>query len=409
MPARTITRRAFLSAAAVAGLGVLAGCARAGESAPADRRASVAVSDRVPPAPEVADELVLVAVGDVLLHPSVQESGLRSDGSRDYAHLFARVADEVSAADLALVSQETVLGGEGLGLSGYPCFNGPQEVGDAEVAAGFDVVLHANNHALDKGLEGIGAELAFWRSRHPDVLVTGMADDAEAARGAAVVERGGRRVAVLNYATSTNGIPLPEPWAVRMISEEQVSADVAAAREAGAEAIVAVPHWGDEYAPAPSDEQRRWAQVLADSGVDAIVGGHPHVLQPLEALTATDGRVVPVAWSLGNFVSGQDRMDAMVGGLARVTLSFSPEGARVSECRLGALVTHRAKGEALTTYRLADYTDELAAANGIRWFEGCAGFSRQWCVDFCAERLGPGFDPVACEVVWRAGAAGGTS
>ena len=395
-----LTRRSFFSTAALAGLGALAGCS--GTPAPEAEREPVTVYDRAEEAPAVSGTLTIMAIGDVLLHPSVQDSGLRADGSRDYSHFFAHIAGDVEAADLALVSQETLLGGEALGLSGYPSFNGPQEVGDAEVAAGFDVVLHANNHALDRGLDGIAAELAYWRSAHPDMLVTGIADSQEAAGEPPLIERAGHVVAVLNYATYLNGIPLPEPWAVRMMDTELVAADVAAARSAGADLIVACPHWGDEYAAEPNADQRSWAQALADAGADVIIGGHPHVLQPFETLTASDGRTVPVFWSVGNFVSGQGRMDTMVGGMAQVSVSFSDAGARVDECRLTALVTQRAKGEGFATRRLADYTEELAAANGIRAFEGCEGFSRAWCVEFCSERLGGDFDPVAGELVWRA-------
>ena len=395
-----LTRRSFFSAAALAGLGALTGCSSA--PAPEAGREPSTVYDRAYDGEAASDAFTIMAIGDVLLHPSVQDSGLRADGPRDYTHFFAHIVGDVEAADLALVSQETLLGGEALGLSGYPSFNGPQEVGDAEVAAGFDVVLHANNHALDRGLDGIAAELAYWRSAHPDMLVTGIADSQEAAGEPPLIERAGHVVAVLNYATYLNGIPLPEPWAVRMMDAELVAADVAAARSAGADLIVACPHWGDEYAAEPNADQRGWAQTLADAGVDVIIGGHPHVLQPFETLASADGRTVPVFWSVGNFVSGQSRMDTMVGGMAQVSVSFSDAGVHVDECRLTALVTQRAEGEDFTTRRLADYTEELAAANGIRAFEGCGGFARQWCVDFCSERLGEGFDPAAGELVWRA-------
>ena len=129
-----LTRRSFFSAAALAGLGALAGCSDA--PAPEAERTPGTVLDRVEEAPAASDALTIMAIGDVLLHPSVQDSGLRADGTRDYSHFFAHIAGDVEAADLALVSQETLLGGEALGLSGYPSFNGPQEVGDAEVAAG---------------------------------------------------------------------------------------------------------------------------------------------------------------------------------------------------------------------------------------------------------------------------------
>ena len=94
-------------------------------------------------------------VGDVLLHERVTESGLREDGSYNYDHFFTHVKDDISSADLALVNQEVILGGRDIGLSGYPAFNGPFEVGDALASAGFDVVLHATNHALDRGSRGL--------------------------------------------------------------------------------------------------------------------------------------------------------------------------------------------------------------------------------------------------------------
>ena len=409
MAGTMLTRRAFLATAALVGVGALSACAEPSAADDAGVREDVTIYDQAADGREAAssdgpasapDELTLLMVGDVLLHDTVQDTGLMPDGTRDYAHLFAQVADDIAAADVAIAGQETILGGEALGLSGYPTFNGPQEVGDAEAAAGFDALAHANNHALDRGLDGIAAELAFWRSAHPDVLVAGIADSQEVADEPPIVERAGHRVAVLSYAAMTNGIPLPEPWAVRMLDEEAIVSDVTAALEAGAELVVACPHWGNEYESSPSQEQRRWAQVLADAGADVIIGAHPHVLQPFEVLAAADGRSVPVFWSLGNFVSNQDTTDTMLGGMARVRASFSGGGAAVVECGLTALVTHKAAGTAFTTYRLADYTESLAAANSVHATD--AGFSRQACVELCSARLGDGFDPATCEITWRA-------
>lgn len=397
---RLLTRRGFFSAAALAGLGALAGCSSVESPAPsAEASERATVYDEAAPEP---DELTVLMVGDILVHTGVWQSGEREDGTRNYDHIFAQVADDVTAADLALVGQETILGGESLGFSGYPAFNSPQEFGDAEVAAGFDVALCASNHALDKGMAGIESALDYWRSAHPDVLVTGIADSQDAFDAIPLIEREGHRIAVLNYTYGTNGIPLPQPWAVHLLDEDRIFEDVAAAREAGAEAVIACPHWGIEYAATPSDDQRLWAQVLADAGADVIIGGHPHVVQPFEVIDGPDGRVVPVFWSVGNFVSTQTRKDSMVGAMARASLLFDGKSCQVAACSLTPVVTHRASGTDFTTYRLADYTEELASANLVRGFSSCGDFSREWCVDFCAERLGDDFDTADCELVWQA-------
>lgn len=395
-----LTRRGFLAVCGLGGVAAVAACVaqRPAEREPGEGREVLLDED----ASAQRVDVTLVMVGDILMHTSVVESGERSDGTRSYDHLFANVADDVAAAGVAVVSQETVLAGSALGVSSYPAFCSPEEVGDAEVAAGFDVALCASNHACDVGQAGIDAMLSYWRSEHPDMVVAGVADSEDAAEAVPLVERDGHLIAILNYASMMNGIPLPNEWSVRMLSDEQVAADVEAAREAGAEAIVACPHWGTEYMEGPDDDQRHWAQVLADAGADLIVGGHPHVLQPFETIQSADGRTVPVFWSVGNFVSGQQRMDTMVGGMARATLTFEGGSCRVSSCGLTPLITNRGSGEALSTYRLADYTEDLAAGNGIRDFEGCSGFSRQWCVDFCSERLGDAFDAQACELTWEA-------
>lgn len=121
-----------------------------------------------------ATEFSLVMVGDVLLHTPVSDSGLMEDGSYNYSHLFRNVRNDIEEADLALVNQEVILGGTELGLSGYPAFNGAYEVGDALVEAGFDVVLHATNHALDKGRRGILNCINYWRTSQPDMGVIGL-------------------------------------------------------------------------------------------------------------------------------------------------------------------------------------------------------------------------------------------
>ncbi len=414
----SLSRRAFLAALGLGGTGLLAGCsAGKGDAADVAAPAKETVYDR---GTQKAAEAVAAAtdtvtapdatvtigmVGDILVHTYVWKSGVQDDGSRNYDHIFENVRGDIEPLDLAMLDQETILGGESLGFSGYPSFNSPQEFADAEVAAGFDVILHANNHVLDRSMTGIESELAYWRANFPQVIVTGMADSEEAAAVVPVVELAGHKVAVLNFTQDTNGIPLPDeaPWAVRMLTDEQVESDFAAAKAAGAEAIIVCPHWGEEYTEGPNDYQREWAVRFIELGATVIFGNHPHVMQPVELLTATDGRTVPVYWSLGNFVSTMSRMDSMIGGLGRVTINFAGGSVSVAEARLTPLVTHKILGPGITTFRLVDYTEDLAAQNAIRSFDGLVDFSRAWCVEFCQGRLGDGFDAESCEFVLAAG------
>lgn len=407
---RSVSRRGFLKLAAA---GLLSGCAAGGgraESGVGDAPTSARMrretlfdrEDAAVPEPEQpsASEVTIGMVGDILVHRYVWLSGEQADGSRNYDALFEHVKADIEAFDIAILDQETILGGQALGeFQSFPTFNSPQEFADAEVAAGFDVFLKANNHAMDQGMAGIQAELAYWRERFPEALVTGMADSAEAAAALPILERAGHKIAILSYTSTTNGIPLPEdaPWAVNMLDEGKIASDFAAVREAGAEAIIACPHCGTEYAGGADGVQRHWAGYMAEQGADVVMCNHPHVLQPFEWVWTSDGRRVPVFWSLGNFVSAQVRMDTMVGGLAHVTLRFEDGNVSVAAAGLTPLVEQKAYGPGMTTYKLCDYTEELAAANVIRGEEGNGAFSRQWCVDLCAARLGEGFDPATCE------------
>lgn len=392
-----VSRRGLLAGSAAGALGLLmSGCAQVAPTVPdVPATTGAVIYDEAAPAVESVT-VDLMMVGDVLVHPGVWQSGLRDDGSYDFGHLFSHVADDVAAADIALLNQETILGGTQLGLSGYPLFNGPQEIGDAEAAVGFTHVACASNHCLDMGFEGIEGELGFWRSKHPEVVPLGIATSQEAHDSITVFERDGLRVALLNYTFGTNGIEVPadEPWCCDVLDEAEVAQDVAAAR-AAADLVVFLPHWGTEYNLGTDQYQLDWAQSLCEQGVDVIIGTHPHVIEPVEVMTGSDGHRMLVFWSLGNFVSAQDQAARMVGGMAKVRMAKDDSGAHVTSYGFVPLVDHKVFGRvAMTTYRLADYTDELASANGI--LANDATFSLQYCKDLCSQVLGEGFDAETC-------------
>ena len=344
---------------------------------------------------DTTDTVTLVMVGDVLLHTPINESALQEDGSYDFRHLFAHVKDDIQAADIALVNQEVILGGTELGLSGYPAFNGAFEAGDALVDTGFDVVLHATNHALDKGRQGILNCLNYWHTKQPQMKVVGIYDSAAAQESQlCICEQNGIKVAVLNYTYGTNGIPLPAgmQYAVNLLDEDQVERDVEHAKEE-ADFVVVCPHWGQEYSHGINGQQEKYAQLFADLGVDLVIGTHPHVIEPVEWVEGENGQKTLVYYSLGNFInatsgSGEGVADRMVGAMAEVTLKRDKTGQIViEEYGVEPLVTQMLTGRnRITTYKLSDYSQKLADENEV--LERDDTFSYDFCKELCHEVFG---------------------
>lgn len=352
------------------------------------------VEDTTQPAPETTAEpeketVSIIMVGDVLLHEKVAESGKRDDGTYNYDHFFANVKDEILGADIAIVNQEVILGGKELGLTGYPSFNGAFEVGDAEANVGFNVVLHATNHALDKGKTAVLNCIDFWKTKHPDIGMIGIYDSQESRDSIYVTEKNGIKVAILNYTYGTNGIPLPSdmPYAVNMLDETTVRSDVAKAKQM-ADFVIVAPHWGTEYTHDIVDYQKRWTDIFADCGVDLVIGTHPHVVEPVETVEK-NGHSMLVYYSIGNFINstaetGSGIADRMLGAMATVTIEKDENGGavKISDYGVIPLVTHVKTGQAqTTTYKLSDYTQEMAAQNEI--VASDPAFSLEYCKNIC--------------------------
>lgn len=330
-----------------------------------------------------ANTFSLMMVGDNLLHKPVSESGRRKNGKYNYDSLFIHIKDEAESADAAMINQEVVLGGAKLGISGYPSFNGRYEVGDAIAKAGFNVVLHATNHSLDKGVAGIKNCLKFWRKKHPDIKVTGMNESAKAQNKITYIKKKGICVAILNYTYGTNGIRMPEsmPYAVNMLTKKKVARDVRKAKKK-ADFIVVCPHWGTEYNTGIDASQKRWAKYFLKIGVDLVIGTHPHVIEPVKWMKGKGGRKMLVYYSLGNFVNSTSRRGAGVarqfyGGMAKVNLRRNADGKVViSKAKFVPLITHKKANGKITTYKVADYTKKMAAKNRISRCDSGFSFKR---------------------------------
>ena len=318
--------------------------------------------------PEVSERphkvmrVTLAAVGDDLIHSQVVRSGKRRDGSYNFDHLFEKIKPDIKKADIAVINQETVLGGKSLTYSGYPRFNSPTEIGDAIVNAGFDVVQHATNHAMDKGEVGLQNTIDFWK-KHSSITTVGVNETKEQQDTICVVEKNGIRIAMLNYTYGLNGLSLPanRKYMVNLLEEEKVRSDIEAAKKC-ADFIVVFPHWGSEYVYKPTKVQEKWANLFLECGVDLVIGAHPHVLEPVEWLEDEQGHKMLVYYSLGNYISAQTKEARMLGGLANITIEMTEgEKAKIVEASITPLVTHfTSKFNEYAVYKLDDYTEELA-------------------------------------------------
>ena len=339
-------------------------------------------------------EITLVMVGDMLMHTPVNNTGKMEDGSMNFDHLFTYTKDMISEADIAIVNQEVVLGGPELGISGYPRFNTYYEVGDALAEAGFDVVLHATNHSMDQGLEGLENCLNFWEDNYPDMAVIGMYDSKEDRDEIYVYEQQGIRIAILNYTYGTNGQPLPAgmPYAINLLEKSLIAQDVARAKEV-ADFVILCPHWGTEYVLEETNAQRRWAEFFLECGVDLVIGTHPHVIEPVEMFADEDGREMLVYYSLGNYVNAtsSEKNDIgirMLGAMASVTIARNEEGeVYIKEYSAEPLVTYISDDQkTITTYPLELFTEEMAAESYTRRFD--TDFSKEYCEEIWRQVFG---------------------
>lgn len=319
-----------------------------------------------------SDTISIVMVGDILLHTPVEKSALNAQGMYDFTPIFAEVKEDISGADLALVNQEVIIGGEELGVSGYPAFNAPYPIADALVDAGFDVICQATNHAMDKGKKGILNDLAYWESHYPDMVVTGIQDREEEWQQITTVCVGDVTLAILNYTYGTNGIALPSdmPYAVNLLQEEKVKQDLQMAEQI-ADFTIVCPHWGTEYQLTPSKEQEKWKNIFLEGGADLVIGTHPHVIEPVEMVSDGENHML-VYYSLGNFVNwtsgkGTGVANRMVGGMAQIQLKKENDKVVIKEYGVKPLVTHVEEGYGgVKTYALSDYSETLGEANLIR-------------------------------------------
>ena len=251
------------------------------------------------------DTLTLMFIGDVMSHMPQVTAAQQEDGTYDYAPCYRFLAPYIASADICIANMEVPLAGAP--YSGYPQFSCPDNMMSQLYEAGVDVFLTSNNHTCDKGAKGIRRTIQVMDSLGIPHVGTYLDSVDFQQRNPLIVEKNGFRIAILNYTYGTNGIPAPNPFIVNLLDSACIARDVARARELKADYIIVMPHWGIEYERHQNKKQMGYANYMYDCGADMVIGGHPHVVQPI-TLENKNQLGVPqriTAYSLGNFVSNQ--------------------------------------------------------------------------------------------------------
>lgn len=260
--------------------------------------------------------LSLLFLGDFMQHDSqIAAAYNKAAGTYDYGPCFRYVKPYIEAVDLAVGNLEVTLAGKP--YTGYPQFSAPDQLLTALKDLGMDVMVTANNHCVDRGNSGLVRTIDKLDSM--GILHTGTFKSEEEKEKSypLLVTTQGFRLAFLNYTYGTNGLPVKPPGVVNFIDTAAIRKDLARARNENPDAIIVFAHWGTEYESMPSKAQKEVARLCFKHGARLVIGSHPHVLQPMEWNKA-ENRFV--AYSLGNFVSGQRKRYTDGGAMVRIEL-----------------------------------------------------------------------------------------
>ena len=295
--------------------------------------------------------LNLIMGGDALINDKLYNAYKTNDGY-DFKDIFTYLKDYLDDYDLAYYNQETILGGAEIGLSSYPSFNSPYEVGDALIAAGFNLVSLATNHTLDRGEKAILNSINYWKDK--DVLTAGSYSSFEDRNEIRIKEKNHIKYTLLNYTYGTNGISVPSgrEYLVNVwpcigsnpstdtkyqAYKETVLEDIKRVRDK-VDVLMVAMHWGVEYTHTPTAYQEDMAKFLADNGVDIVIGTHPHVIMPVTWIGDT-----LVIYSLGNMISAQETKvdeNTTIGLLTSIKITKTDGGIKLTDLNNELIYTY---------------------------------------------------------------------
>lgn len=321
-------------------------------------------------------KLSFYGVGDNLIHSEIIDYAQIEEDAFNFKPIYQNITDDIQTADLSFINQESIIGGDDLGYTGYPTFNTPSDMVINLVDLGFNIISGSNNHSLDLGTSGIENTLKYWGDYQNDILFTGVFDSQESRDTTDIIEVDGMKFAILTYTYGTNSIEPEFSYLVNYFDSELISEDVQKAKEISDFVIVSA-HWGDEHTLAPNQMQVEYAKLFADLEVDLVLGTHSHTIQPVEWMKGTNGNETLVIYSLGNLVASSTSDINMLGG--SISLDFIQDGEEhyIDNVKFIPLVIHyetAIEGDIdsrtnFEIFKLSEYSEELANEHALNFFE----------------------------------------
>ena len=271
-------------------------------------------------AQQAGNTLSLLFMGDIMGHtPQINGAYDSKTKTYDYQPVFDKIKHQIQSVDFAIANLEVTLAGKP--FKGYPQFSSPDELAVACKNSGIDVLVTANNHSCDRGKQGIIRTLNVLDSLNIAHTGTFRNQEEFQKNNLLILSKNGISVGILNYTYGTNGLPIPESTIVNIIDLEKMKGDIDKAKQQNIDKLIVAIHWGIEYQQKQNKSQEEIAHFLFENGVDIIVGGHPHVLQPMYFYPATGlHNEKLIVYSLGNFISNQRKTPSDGGAMLEITL-----------------------------------------------------------------------------------------
>ena len=262
-------------------------------------------------------------VGDLMCHSTQFNYAMVDADSFDFTGVFREVKQYLSKADLTIGNLETVIAGKSKSYSGYPYFNAPDDFIYALKDAGFDLLITANNHALDQGWDGVKKTIDVISENK--IHRTGTFTSQEDQDSIRIFQINSIKIAILAYSENTNGVSIPKgkEFIINLIDERKIKEDILRAREKNVDVVIVHLHYGPEYNREPSDYQKEIVQKIIELGTDIIIGGHPHVIEPFDFFKTNSTKLDTgfVAYSMGNFISNQRWRYSDAGVILNIQIS----------------------------------------------------------------------------------------